>query len=47
MDSALRMPLDERQRRHAILAATVAGTTPTSWAAGFLGQLGGRPVRVS
>lgn len=48
MDFALRMPLEERVRRHAILAATVAETTPTSWAAGFLGQLGGRrPLDVS
>lgn len=39
LDLALRMPLAERRRRHELLASTVAGTTPHSWAASFLGRL--------
>ena len=39
LDRALRMPLDERTRRHARLAAVVGETTPQSWAADFLGRL--------
>jgi trehalose 6-phosphate synthase len=39
LDYALRMPLEERRRRHALLAAAVAETTPDRWAAVFLGRL--------
>ena len=39
LDFALRMPLPERQRRQALLAAVVAETTPARWASLFLGQL--------
>jgi trehalose 6-phosphate synthase len=48
IDLALRMPLAERVRRHEALAEIVSGTTPRSWAAGFLGQLGkGRVLDLS
>jgi len=45
IDRALRMPLDERCRRHALLSARVAQTTPQGWAASFMSQLqdGRRP----
>jgi alpha,alpha-trehalose-phosphate synthase [UDP-forming]/trehalose-phosphatase len=39
LDAALRMPLDERQHRHAQLAAAVAETSAERWASEFLGQL--------
>jgi len=39
LDFALRMPIAERQRRHAKLAAAVAETTPNRWAQAFLGRL--------
>jgi trehalose 6-phosphate synthase len=39
LDRALRMPLDERIRRHCSLAAAIAGTTPAQWAGRFLDQL--------
>jgi alpha,alpha-trehalose-phosphate synthase [UDP-forming]/trehalose-phosphatase len=46
IDMALRMPLDERRRRHALLSARVAETTPQRWAALFMNQLwdGRRPT---
>lgn len=46
IDRALRMPSAERQRRHALLAATVNETTPQRWAAMFMTQLwdGRRPI---
>ncbi len=40
IDFALRMPAEERLRRHSRLSAVVCATTPASWAAGFLTQLG-------
>ena len=40
LDLALRMPLDERKRRHGALAAVVAETTPHRWASAFLERLG-------
>ncbi len=39
LDRALRMPLDERQQRHARLRAVVDRTTATSWAETFLDEL--------
>lgn len=42
LDFALRMPAAERRRRHELLAAAIAETTPARWAAAFLGQLRGQ-----
>jgi trehalose 6-phosphate synthase len=39
LDFALRMPEDERRRRHTLLSAAIAETTPDRWAALFLGRL--------
>jgi alpha,alpha-trehalose-phosphate synthase [UDP-forming] len=39
IDSALRMPLEERRRRHGRLLAAVQRTTATSWAEGFVARL--------
>ncbi|MGE5184505.1 MAG: trehalose-phosphatase [Acidobacteriota bacterium] len=39
LDRALRMDLEERRRRHARLAAVVAGRTPDRWAAAFHDRL--------
>ncbi len=39
IDRALRMELDERQRRHGLLAAAIAGNTPEQWAATFIDRL--------
>jgi trehalose 6-phosphate synthase len=39
LDYSLRMPIDERKRRHTLLSAAVAETTPDRWAALFLGRL--------
>lgn len=45
IDRALRMPLDERRRRHASLAATVGRITPQTWAAAFLERLASTQAR--
>lgn len=42
LDRALRMPLAERQQRHAALSAVVTSSTPRTWANGFLVQLAAR-----
>ncbi len=39
IDRALRMPIEERRWRHALLAATVNETTPQRWAASFMTRL--------
>jgi alpha,alpha-trehalose-phosphate synthase [UDP-forming]/trehalose-phosphatase len=39
LDRALRMPLEERRVRHALLAAKVRETSPQQWAASFMTQL--------
>ena len=39
LDLALRMPLAERKRRHELLRAVIAETTPERWAAAFVGKL--------
>ncbi len=39
LDAALRMPLEERQHRHGLLAAAVAETSAERWASEFLGKL--------
>jgi len=42
LDRALAMDLRERRRRHARLAANLAGQTRQAWATSFLEQLRGR-----
>lgn len=39
IDRALRMELDERKRRHTLLAMAIAGKTPQKWASVFLDRL--------
>jgi trehalose 6-phosphate synthase len=39
LDLALRMPADERMRRHAQLLASLEGRTPERWASAFLDRL--------
>jgi trehalose 6-phosphate synthase len=39
LDFALRMPQGERRRRHELLRAVIAETSPESWASMFVGRL--------